>query len=202
MRIKTAAELQAALSSLVSLLRDCVNPDPASSSIGFRAPLSEAEAEAYWRSLLVMLEGDSEPPTIYLFVLYSTPSSPSASRSASPSRSAEGPSSNKADFNILGTVQLHTIPKQTHAHRAEVAKLLVRPSARRIGLGSRLMAFVETYAREELGKQLLTLDTASLTPARAFYNQLGWKEWGTCPGYADYADGARGDTTFFVKSLG
>ena len=188
-QIKTSAELQASLSSLTSLLQDCVNPDPATSSIGFLAPLSDPEADSYWQSLSANLQ--AEPLTFYLFVLLAPATSEDGSP-ASPSLSSS---------RVLASVQIFTIAKRTHAHRAEVAKLLVRPGSRRLGLGRRLMAHVEAFARNELGRELLTLDTASRTPAREFYARLGWLEWGTCPEYADYADGKRGDATFFVKFL-
>ncbi|KAI1854461.1 hypothetical protein JX266_000579 [Neoarthrinium moseri] len=163
--------------ALRNLLQLCVNPDPVNSSIGFRAPLADVEAESYWKSLSAKL--DVTPITVHLFVLSATQSS----------------------ADVLATVQIFTIPKITHRHRAEIAKLLVHPSARRKGIATILMDFVEEFARDELGTEMLTLDTASETPAMAFYERSGWKQWGTCPEYAEYADGRRCDATFFHKFI-
>lgn len=170
------ADIEAHLPSLRSLLQSCVNTDPSTSSIGFLAPLSDADADHYWRSL-----GASLGTTCHLFVM----SDPAA---------GEGE-------EVAATAQLLTIPKATHAHRGEVAKLLVRPAGRRSGLGRGMMAHVEAFARDELGLRVLTLDTETDTPALAFYRGTGWVEWGTCPDYAAFADGRLGSATFFYKSL-
>ncbi|KAI3395193.1 hypothetical protein diail_1687 [Diaporthe ilicicola] len=152
-RLSGPADIETHLPSLRTLLQSCVNPDPSTSSIGFLAPLSDAGADQYWRSL-------------------------GASISA-------------------GTGHLFA----THAHRGEVAKLLVRPSSRRRGLGGAMMRHLEAFARHELGLRVLTLDTETDTPARAFYGRAGWAEWGTCPDYAAFADGRLGNATFFFKAL-
>lgn len=161
--------------SLCSLVRDCVNPDPSTSSIGFLAPLSDADAEEYWMSVGIKLG-----PAHHLFVLVDKA---------------------EATHKVLATVQLVTVLKPTHRHRGEVAKLLVRPSARRRGLGKRMMDHVEHFAKEEMKMRLLTLDTETLTPAKAFYDSIGWIEWGTCPDYAAFADGKLGSATFYRKHL-
>lgn len=64
-----------------------------------------------------------------------------------------------------------------------------------------MTGYVEYFAREDMGMTLVTLDTETDTPARAFYNGLGWTEWGTCPDYAAFADINLGSATFFRKSL-
>lgn len=59
---------------------------------------------------------------------------------------------------------------------AEVKRLWVEPSARGIGLATRLMAAVEAEARAR-GVTRLVLDTnRALTEARAFYRREGWTE--------------------------
>lgn len=170
------ADIEAHLPSLRSLLQSCVNTDPSTSSIGFLAPLSDEDADRYWRSL-----GPSLGTTCHLFVM-------------------SDPAAGEGD-EVAATAQLLTIPKATHAHRGEVAKLLVRPAGRRSGLGRAVMAHVEAFARDELGLRVLTLDTETETPALAFYRGTGWVEWGTCPDYAAFADGRLGSATFFFKSL-
>ncbi|KAK7699812.1 hypothetical protein SLS64_011424 [Diaporthe eres] len=184
-RISGPADIEAHLPSLRSLLQSCVNTDPSTSSIGFLAPLSDADADRYWRSL-----GPSLGATCHLFILVLTGSA-----------SGEEVEGEGEEGEVAATAQLLTIPKATHAHRGEVAKLLVRPSGRRAGLGRAMMTHVEAFARDSLGLRLLTLDTETETPALAFYRRTGWAEWGTCPDYAAFADGRLGSATFFVKSL-
>lgn len=177
----TTEDIADHLPSLCSLLQDCVNPDPSTSSIGFLAPLTEADAEEYWMSVGLKLG-----PAHHLFVLLDKEDDDDATHEA---------------VVVLATVQLVTVLKATHRHRGEVAKLLVRPSARRRGLGKRMMDHVEKFAREEMEMRLLTLDTETLTPAKAFYDSIGWIEWGTCPDYAAFADGKLGSATFYRKHL-
>lgn len=186
-RLTTAAHVEAKLPSLQTLLQSCVNPEPSTSSIGFLAPLSDSDAGEYWMSVGSKLE--DKPLTTYLFVLTALVT--------------DNGHVNEDDHDeqVLATVQLFVIPKATHSHRAEVAKLLVRPSARRLGVGKNMMSHVEQFARVELGLEVLTLDTKTETPAREFYNHIGWTEWGTCPDYARFADGRLGSATFFIKRL-
>ncbi|KAH6692293.1 hypothetical protein F5X68DRAFT_258981 [Plectosphaerella plurivora] len=84
---------------------------------------------------------------------------------------------------------------------AEVLKLLISSTERGQGLGHLLMRHVEAFARDSMNKSVLLLDTATGTPARAFYLKSGWTEWGVCPTYAAYADGTLGDCSFFIKQL-
>lgn len=170
----TVDDVKAHMPSLRTLIQSCDNPDPSTSSIGFLAPLSDADADGYWMTVSSKLS-----EAHHLFEL------------TNPAGSQE----------ILATVQLVTVLKRTHAHRGEVAKLLVRPFAQCRGLGRLMMEHVEKYAREQMGMTLLTLDTETDTAARAFYNDIGWTEWGTCPDYAAYADGKLGGATFFRESL-
>ena len=101
---------------------------------------------------------------------------------------------------IVGTAQLHLIGKSNQPHRAEIAKVLVHSRARRQGIGEALMRRAEAIAREK-GRDLLVLDTDALSPARRFYNRLGWTEAGTIPRFALMPDGADCGATFFYKSL-
>lgn len=60
--------------------------------------------------------------------------------------------------------------------QAEVKRLWVAPSARGLGLATRLMAAIEDEARVR-GVTRLVLDTnRALTEARAFYRREGWTE--------------------------
>lgn len=100
---------------------------------------------------------------------------------------------------IEGTVQLQLVTAPNQPHRAEVAKMLVHPRARRQGLAEALMRRLETEARR-LGRRLLTLDTAGDVADR-LYRRLGFQEVGTIPGFAYWPDGRLSDTTIFYKWL-
>src|SRR3954447_24670200 len=79
----------------------------------------------------------------------------------------------KVGDRIVGTVQLvlDTMPNQRH--RAEVAKLLVHPDARRMGIGRALMQAAEDAARADQ-RTLLTLDTRTGDLAEPLYRSLGY----------------------------
>lgn len=101
---------------------------------------------------------------------------------------------------IVGTVQLITALPENQPHRAEVAKMLVRRSARRQGIGARLMAAVDEAARRA-GKSVLVLDTVTGGPAERLYTRAGWQRVGEVPNFALTPDGALCGTTFFHKQL-
>lgn len=100
---------------------------------------------------------------------------------------------------IEGTVQLQLVTIPNQPHRAEVAKLLVHPRARRQGLAEALMLRLEQEARR-LGRSLLTLDTAGEAADR-LYRRLGYRDVGVIPGYAYWPDGRLSDTRIFYKWL-
>lgn len=84
---------------------------------------------------------------------------------------------------IVGTVQLDLAMPPNQPHRAEVAKLLVHPDARRRGIGRALMIEVERIARDER-RSLITLDTRTGDNAEPLYLSLGYHLAGVIPGYA------------------
>lgn len=104
------------------------------------------------------------------------------------------------DGVLVGTVQLDLDMPQNQPHRAEVAKLLVDPAARRHGVARALMGRAEQAARAA-GRSLLVLDTRRGDVAEALYRTLGWQESGIIPGYALDAAGTPQDTVFFWKAL-
>ncbi|HEY7208054.1 MAG TPA: GNAT family N-acetyltransferase [Gaiellaceae bacterium] len=106
-----------------------------------------------------------------------------------------------ADAEPLGTVQVVYASPPNQPHRADVAKLLVRRSARRQGIAKRLMARAEREALAE-GKTLLVLDTVTGDAAERLYTRLGWTRVGVIPEYALYPDGRPCATTVFWKKLG
>ncbi|MCT4703825.1 GNAT family N-acetyltransferase [Enterobacteriaceae bacterium H20N1] len=101
---------------------------------------------------------------------------------------------------IVGTVQLITDQPENQPHRADVAKLLVHPRARRRGIAQRLMQQLEIVA-QNAGKTVLVLDTATGSDAEMFYRHLGWQRAGELPKYALMPDGAFCATTFYFKHL-
>lgn len=106
-----------------------------------------------------------------------------------------------AGGELVGTVQVVLALPPNQPHRAEIAKLLVRRSARKRGIAQRLMEQAEVEARAE-GKTLLVLDTVTGDDAERLYARLGWTRVGFIPGYALYPDGRPCDTTVFWKALG
>jgi GNAT superfamily N-acetyltransferase len=100
---------------------------------------------------------------------------------------------------LVGTVQVLLATPPNAPHRGEIAKFLVRQSARGRGIGAALMERAEAEARAA-GKTLLVLDTASGAADR-IYTQLGWTRVGEVPGYALYPDGRPVATTFFYKRI-
>jgi GNAT superfamily N-acetyltransferase len=105
-----------------------------------------------------------------------------------------------AEDEVVGTVQLNLATPPNQPHRAEIAKLLVRRSARRRGVAQCLMERAEREALAE-GKTLLVLDTVTGDDAERLYTRLGWTRVGVIPGYALYPDGRPCDTTVFWKAL-
>lgn len=101
---------------------------------------------------------------------------------------------------IIGTAQLILSMPDNQPHRADVAKVLVRRSARRRGVAQRLMEAVDESARAE-GKCVLVLDTVTGGDAERLYQRAGWQRVGTVPQYALMPDGALCGTTFFYKHL-
>lgn len=141
------------------------------SSVGFLAPLARETAAAWWRERAA----DVEAGRIGTWI------------------AREG-------GRVSGTIALVRAPLPNARHRAEVAKLMVRPSARGQGLGGALLAAVETYAAAE-GITLLILDTESGSLAEQVYCKAGWTKVGSVPGYAADPAGSLKPTTFYYREL-
>ena len=165
-RIVTPAD--APRDALADLLVEVVDDG---ASVGFLAPLSRADAAAYWAGVLSSLG-----PGLVLWV------------------------AEDEVGGVLGTVQLAPCLKPNGRHRAEVQKLLVRPSARGHGLASRLMAELEAHA-QAAGIRLLVLDTEVGSLAEHVYGHLGWQRTGEVPDYALTPDGRPHATAVWFKRL-
>ncbi|MDY8047131.1 GNAT family N-acetyltransferase [Paenibacillus polymyxa] len=96
----------------------------------------------------------------------------------------------------VGTVQLHLAQKANAIHRAEIAKLMVHPSGRRLGIARQLMK-----AAEEEALSQLVLDTRVGDPSNGLYESIGFIEAGVIPGYAQSADGQLHATRYYYKPL-
>ncbi|GIO68971.1 GNAT family N-acetyltransferase [Paenibacillus sp. FSL M7-1455] len=104
------------------------------------------------------------------------------------------------DGRAAGTVQLHLAMKPNAAHRAEVAKLMVSPEARRRGIARMLMETAEEAARQE-NRTLLVLDTREGDPSNTLYRSLGFIEAGRIPHFARAADGSLDSTVIYYKEI-
>ncbi len=139
-------------------------------SVSFMAPFSRAEAEAFFEKAI---DGVERGERILL-----------------------------AAFDggeLAGTVRIvAAAPNQPH--RADVARLLVRRSARGQGVAMRLMLHVELESRLA-GKTLLVPDTVTGGDAERLYLRLGWQKVGVIPNYALFPDGRPCATTVFYKRL-
>lgn len=102
---------------------------------------------------------------------------------------------------LLGTVLLMLAPQPNAPHRGEIGKMVVLSSARRRGLGRRLLVAAEQAALEA-GRTLLMLDTESGSAGERLYRDCGWTEFGRVPGHSFRPDGPIAETTFFYKILG
>ncbi len=101
---------------------------------------------------------------------------------------------------IVGSAVLLYAWNPNSPHRGEISKVLVHSSARRQGLGRRLMAAAEARARDD-GRWLLVLDTVTDSDADTFYRSLGWQEVGVIPDFAQQPDGTLTSTTVFYKDV-
>lgn len=153
---------------LARLLAACV---AANASVGFLAPLSDADATAFWRRLGERLAAGELAGWLAF-----------------------------QDGTVGGCVFLVVALPPNQPHRAEVTKLLVDPACRRQGLGQALMQRLEAGARAR-GKTLLTLDTIEGDAGLRLYLRLGFAVAGVIPGYAMAGDGSLHGTTFMYKAL-
>ncbi|MTH96580.1 GNAT family N-acetyltransferase [Roseibium sp. RKSG952] len=139
--------------------------------IGFVLPLSQEKAETFWRKQAPDLRSGSS----HLLV----------ARHAG---------------RIVGTVMLQLAEKDNGRHRAEVAKLMVHPDARRQGIARMLLSKAEALALE-LDRSLLTLDTVTGDTAEGLYQRSGYHRVGVIPKFAVSTNGGWDATTIFYKQL-
>ena len=108
----------------------------------------------------------------------------------------------RVDGKVVGTVQLVPAKQPNQPHRADVAKLLVHPSARRQGVARALMTALEERAVRD-GKTLLCLDTNTGDAAEPLYRSRGYTLLGIVPGFSiPTTGGAPVPASFYYKTLG
>ena len=104
------------------------------------------------------------------------------------------------DGVLMGTVSLLPASVQTGAHRAEVARLLVHPAARRRGLARNLLQRLEQEAAG-LGRPLLVLRTLADGGSEHVLRETGWQQAGRIPGFVQSAAGGPVDALDFWKRI-
>jgi len=167
----SAEGLDSARDQLVTLLQSCVH---SGASLGFLAPLSDAEAAVYWNSVAPQLESGSRALLV---------------------------ARDDANGCVVGSGQLAFESKPNGRHRAELNKIMVLPSHRRRGIAGRVMRALEDLARER-SVWLLFLDTSEgFGGARALYESLGYIYAGGIPDYALDPDGRPEKNAIYYKKL-
>lgn len=102
---------------------------------------------------------------------------------------------------LAGTVTLLLDCPPNQPHRAEIAKLMVRPAYRGRGLAAALMRRAEALAVER-GRTLMVLDTATEEGAAGLYEGLGFQLVGVIPDYALKPHGGLTGTAIYYKRIG
>lgn len=145
----------------------------AGASVSFVLPFSLDDAQSFWRTKV--LPGVRNRSRIVLIA--------------------------RIEDEIVGAVQLILDTPANQRHRAEVAKLLVHPKARRRGIARALMQAVENTARKD-GRTLITLDTRTGDLAEPLYLSMGYIKAGIIPRYAIDPEGQKLEsTTILYKEL-
>jgi ribosomal protein S18 acetylase RimI-like enzyme len=106
----------------------------------------------------------------------------------------------KINNEIVGTIQVHLCTKQNGLHRAEIAKLMTGPTARRKGVARALMKVAEERAVSE-GRTLLVLDTRDGDPSNHLYQSIGFIPAGKIPNFALSGEGELDTTVIYYKNL-
>ena len=97
------------------------------------------------------------------------------------------------------TLLLDCPPNQPH--RAEIAKLMTRPTYRGQGIATALMHAAEALAQQR-DRTLLVLDTATEGGAATLYERLGFTLAGEIPDYALKPHGGLTGTLIYWKRIG
>lgn len=158
---------------LPDLTRILIDSVAEGAAISFMHPLPEAEAERFW--LQDVAPDVAQGGRALLVAL--------------------------RDGRCVGTVQVLLAMPPNQPHRAEIAKMIVHPSARRQGIARALMmAGLETA--KAAGKTVVTLDTRTGDAAEPLYASVGFAVAGVIPDFAMDPDGqALHATTYMYRHL-
>ena len=140
-------------------------------SVNFVAGFTQADGEAFWAS---MLAGLATGERVLLVA--------------------------EQEGRLVGTVMVIFAQQPNAPHRAEIGKMLVHSSARRRGIGRRLLEAAEEHARRA-GRTLLILDTHSDSDGERLYRRCGWTAVGRIPDHSLTTDGRLWPTTVFYKRV-
>jgi ribosomal protein S18 acetylase RimI-like enzyme len=159
-------------SDLAQLAETLIESVASGGSISFMYPVSEEKALSFWRKI--------------------SQSVIAGERILLVARDEHGA--------IVGTVQSVVSQPENQPHRADIAKMMVHPRARRCGIAEALMREIErlTFAA---GKTVMVLDTETDQAASHLYTKLGWQVAGHIPDYALKPHGGLCSTTYFYKHL-
>jgi ribosomal protein S18 acetylase RimI-like enzyme len=102
---------------------------------------------------------------------------------------------------LAGTVTVLLDCPPNQPHRAEIAKLMTRPSHRGRGIAAALMRAAECMAAAR-ARTLLVLDTAADGGASGLYEGLGFTFAGEIPDYALKPHGGLTATKLYWKRIG
>jgi ribosomal protein S18 acetylase RimI-like enzyme len=105
------------------------------------------------------------------------------------------------DDALAGTVTLLLDCPPNQPHRAEIAKMMTRPSHRKRGIASALLREAERLAVERK-RTLLVLDTATIDGASRLYERHGFTFAGEIPDYALTPFGELTGTRLYWKRIG
>jgi ribosomal protein S18 acetylase RimI-like enzyme len=101
---------------------------------------------------------------------------------------------------LVGTVSLLLALPPNQPHRAEIAKMMTRPSHRGRGIATALLQAAEEMAADR-SRTLLVLDTATDGGASALYERLGYTLAGEIPDFALKPHGGLTGTKLYWKRL-
>jgi ribosomal protein S18 acetylase RimI-like enzyme len=102
--------------------------------------------------------------------------------------------------SLVATVTLLLDLPPNQPHRAEIAKMMTKPSHRGRGIATTLMREAERLAIERR-RTLLVLDTAVEDGASALYERLGFNLTGVIPDYAFKPHGGLTGTMIYWKRI-
>ncbi|MGY3445354.1 MULTISPECIES: GNAT family N-acetyltransferase [unclassified Bradyrhizobium] len=103
--------------------------------------------------------------------------------------------------DLIATVTLLLKLPPNQPHRAEIAKMMTRPSHRNRGVATALLRTAERLAIEH-GRTLLVLDTAVDDGAAPLYERSGFQLSGIIPDYALKPHGGLTGTMIYWKRIG